>query len=89
MYEKDFREQYEKAGIWYEHRLIDDMVAQVMLPHTSCRTSAQGAQNLTTYAVYQHIHALPFKIGRWSCPQALLRFSCTAVGFEKSMDHTM
>ena len=25
-YEKDF----EKAGIWYEHRLIDDMVAQAL-----------------------------------------------------------
>lgn len=29
MYEKSYRQQYEKAGIWYEHRLIDDMVAQV------------------------------------------------------------
>lgn len=25
-YEKDF----EKAGVWYEHRLIDDMVAQAL-----------------------------------------------------------
>ena len=29
MYEAHYREKYEKAGIWYEHRLIDDMVAQV------------------------------------------------------------
>lgn len=25
-----YKEKYEKAGIWYEHRLIDDMVAQSM-----------------------------------------------------------
>ncbi|XP_053204331.1 isocitrate dehydrogenase [NADP] cytoplasmic-like isoform X2 [Panonychus citri] len=30
IYEKEFRSQYEAAGIWYEHRLIDDMVAQAM-----------------------------------------------------------
>lgn len=29
MYEAHYRDKYEKAGIWYEHRLIDDMVAQV------------------------------------------------------------
>ncbi len=33
MYEKHYQEKYEKAGIWYEHRLIDDMVAQVMPLH--------------------------------------------------------
>ena len=32
MYEAHYREKYEKAGIWYEHRLIDDMVAQVTDP---------------------------------------------------------
>ena len=32
MYEAHYREKYEKAGIWYEHRLIDDMVAQVTHP---------------------------------------------------------
>ena len=26
-----YKEKYEKAGIWYEHRLIDDMVAQARL----------------------------------------------------------
>jgi len=30
IYEKDYRSQFEKAGIWYEHRLIDDMVAQMI-----------------------------------------------------------
>jgi len=30
MYEtQGYKEKYEKLGIWYEHRLIDDMVAQV------------------------------------------------------------
>ncbi|VDM78833.1 unnamed protein product, partial [Strongylus vulgaris] len=27
---KEYEEQYKAAGIWYEHRLIDDMVAQAM-----------------------------------------------------------
>lgn len=30
MYEAKYREDFEKAGIWYEHRLIDDMVAQML-----------------------------------------------------------
>lgn len=27
-----YKEKFEKLGIWYEHRLIDDMVAQVSVP---------------------------------------------------------
>lgn len=27
IYDRDYKTKYEKAGIWYEHRLIDDMVA--------------------------------------------------------------
>jgi isocitrate dehydrogenase len=30
VYEKEFKSEYEKAGITYEHRLIDDMVASCM-----------------------------------------------------------
>ena len=30
IYEAEFKEQFEKAEIWYEHRLIDDMVASAM-----------------------------------------------------------
>uniref|UniRef100_A0A8C5B0C8 isocitrate dehydrogenase (NADP(+)) n=1 Tax=Gadus morhua TaxID=8049 RepID=A0A8C5B0C8_GADMO len=30
IYEKEYRAQFEAKGIWYEHRLIDDMVAQCM-----------------------------------------------------------
>ncbi len=30
IYEAEFKEEFEKAGIWYEHRLIDDMVAYAM-----------------------------------------------------------
>ena len=26
---KDYEADFKKAGLWYEHRLIDDMVAQV------------------------------------------------------------
>ena len=27
---RNYRKEYEAAGIWYEHRLIDDMVAQAL-----------------------------------------------------------
>ena len=30
VFEADFKDKFEAAGIWYEHRLIDDVVAQVM-----------------------------------------------------------
>ena len=30
IYEADYRKDYEEKGIWYEHRLIDDMVAQMI-----------------------------------------------------------
>jgi isocitrate dehydrogenase len=30
IYEKQYKEQYEAKGLWYEHRLIDDMVAQAL-----------------------------------------------------------
>lgn len=30
VYEKDYKEQYKKLGLTYEHRLIDDMVAAVL-----------------------------------------------------------
>lgn len=29
-YISDYKKQFEDAKIWYEHRLIDDMVAQAM-----------------------------------------------------------
>ncbi|XP_017462636.1 PREDICTED: isocitrate dehydrogenase [NADP], mitochondrial-like, partial [Rhagoletis zephyria] len=30
IYEQGYREKFDKLGIWYEHRLIDDMVAQAL-----------------------------------------------------------
>ena len=30
IYEKEFKAAFETAGLWYEHRLIDDMVAQAV-----------------------------------------------------------
>lgn len=30
IYENTYRKQFEAKGIWYEHRLIDDMVAQAL-----------------------------------------------------------
>ena len=30
IYEEEFADRFKEAGIWYEHRLIDDMVASAM-----------------------------------------------------------
>lgn len=30
IYEKQYKKDFEAANIWYEHRLIDDMVAQMI-----------------------------------------------------------
>lgn len=30
IYDSQYKADFEKAGIWYEHRLIDDMVAQMI-----------------------------------------------------------
>ncbi|KAL4510213.1 hypothetical protein ABPG72_010406 [Tetrahymena utriculariae] len=30
LYINKYKQQFEKSGLWYEHRLIDDMVAQVL-----------------------------------------------------------
>ncbi|CCF59993.1 hypothetical protein KAFR_0I02130 [Kazachstania africana CBS 2517] len=30
VYENEYKETFEELGIWYEHRLIDDMVAQML-----------------------------------------------------------
>eukprot|EP00330_Aristerostoma_sp_ATCC50986_P006589 CAMPEP_0114602534 /NCGR_PEP_ID=MMETSP0125-20121206/25103_1 /TAXON_ID=485358 ORGANISM="Aristerostoma sp., Strain ATCC 50986" /NCGR_SAMPLE_ID=MMETSP0125 /ASSEMBLY_ACC=CAM_ASM_000245 /LENGTH=58 /DNA_ID=CAMNT_0001812759 /DNA_START=52 /DNA_END=225 /DNA_ORIENTATION=+ len=30
IYAKEYEGKYKQAGIWYEHRLIDDMVAYMM-----------------------------------------------------------
>lgn len=30
IYEEEYKEEFEKKGIWYEHRLIDDMVAYAL-----------------------------------------------------------
>ena len=30
MYQKSYRKEFEALDIWYQHRLIDDMVAQAL-----------------------------------------------------------
>eukprot|EP00955_Chlamydomonas_euryale_P034235 349730-Chlamydomonas_euryale.AAC.1 len=41
MYEQRYKKDFEAAGIWYEHRLIDDMVAQVWRVWTGRRACGQ------------------------------------------------
>ena len=30
LYDHTYKKEFEEKGLWYEHRLIDDMVAQMM-----------------------------------------------------------
>jgi len=30
IFQREYKAQFDRAGIWYEHRLIDDMVAQAL-----------------------------------------------------------
>ena len=39
IYESEYEQAFKEAGIWYEHRLIDDMVAQARQP---CRVTSTG-----------------------------------------------
>ncbi|TKR72506.1 hypothetical protein L596_019940 [Steinernema carpocapsae] len=36
IYETEYKQSFEDLGIWYEHRLIDDMVAQVLKGNGGC-----------------------------------------------------
>jgi isocitrate dehydrogenase len=36
IYDSEYKSKYDAAGIWYEHRLIDDMVAQVLKGDGGC-----------------------------------------------------
>lgn len=48
IYETTYRSQYEEKGIWYEHRLIDDMVAQMM---KSAGDFVIAMKSMATYAL--------------------------------------
>ena len=51
MYEAHYREKYEKAGIWYEHRLIDDMVAQVTHPPSALTHPPSAVTQNSAYLI--------------------------------------
>ncbi len=36
IYDKEYQAKFEALGIWYEHRLIDDMVAYCMKSEGKC-----------------------------------------------------
>lgn len=42
IYETTFKKDFLSAGIWYEHRLIDDMVAQMIKSEVSSTVNSPG-----------------------------------------------
>lgn len=56
IYDKEYQSKYEAVGIWYEHRLIDDMVAYCM--------KSEGKSNkcrLSLYIIHTYMHIIePF-----------------------------
>jgi isocitrate dehydrogenase len=67
IYESSYKAKYAAAGIWYEHRLIDDMVAQVgrlaggRAPPAWLHLPGRGAQQALTAR----------RVARRLCTQAL------------------
>lgn len=49
IYEKQYRKEFESLGIWYEHRLIDDMVAQMI--------KSEGGYIIAMKSTFQALHA--------------------------------
>uniref|UniRef100_A0A8P4G845 Isocitrate dehydrogenase [NADP] n=1 Tax=Dicentrarchus labrax TaxID=13489 RepID=A0A8P4G845_DICLA len=48
IFEKEYKPEFDKLKIWYEHRLIDDMVAQVLNEGTHRVTLCFGSLGLMT-----------------------------------------
>ena len=66
---REYKSQFEAKGIWYEHRLIDDMVAQALKSEGgfvwACKnydgdvqsdSVAQGGYEVFTYACIHDIY---------------------------------
>jgi isocitrate dehydrogenase len=52
IYEKDYEKDFEANKIWYEHRLIDDMVAQ-MIKSEGGYIIAMKSKSLSKYEEYE------------------------------------
>ena len=48
IYEATYRKEFEAKGLWYEHRLIDDMVAQMI--------KSEGGMLIAMKSAYSHIN---------------------------------
>ena len=65
IYDNEYKKQFEDKGLWYEHRLIDDMVAQMLKNEGGMLIAMKSAFTsiiLTTATVLTD-HRL-----RWRCP---------------------
>jgi hypothetical protein len=51
IYEAEYKAKYEAAGIWYEHRLIDDMVAQVRRRHSTQQLAACNMLDVSSESI--------------------------------------
>ena len=52
---KQYEPEFKAKGLWYEHRLIDDMVAQVRLRHrplARCRVETHRAARTTPHSAF-------------------------------------
>ena len=56
IYEKQYKKDFEAAGIWYEHRLIDDMVAQMIKSEGGYIIAMKSAFHPTDFSQHLLIH---------------------------------
>lgn len=54
-----YKEKYEKLGIWYEHRLIDDMVAQARpCPHVHLGRDVERPPQCSAQCIMVSLHIM-------------------------------
>lgn len=54
IYEAEYKKDFEAKGIWYEHRLIDDMVAQMIKGDGGCIIAMKSRYSYQNSFVFRH-----------------------------------
>jgi isocitrate dehydrogenase len=57
IYDNQYKKDFEAAGIWYEHRLIDDMVAQMIKSEGGYIIAMKSMLNAIGFLQYSLTHA--------------------------------
>lgn len=67
IFEKDYKKTFDSLGIWYEHRLIDDMVAQMIKSDGGFVWACKVSDSIAFPLFNSHSCILGFDGGVWRC----------------------